>query len=176
MSEDPAAVQPDMLLDDAIDKIEGDMELNQSLSSSDRIKKIENIIETYKSKITSDAYEKLKQIIEYYKTELYLPPSERTGSDEDYQISDGDILYHFSKKVHAIARTAYDSDPSMPGGTRAYRKKFSRCVKTVRRRIKPRRGSNKESAAIAICTKSVLQTRGRTMKKYRKGKLITQKF
>lgn len=61
------------------------------------------------------------------------------------------------------------------GGTRAYRKKFDRCVKTVRRRIQPRKGSNKESAAIAICTKSVLQTRGRTMKKYRKGRLTTQK-
>jgi hypothetical protein len=62
------------------------------------------------------------------------------------------------------------------GGTRAYRKKFDTCVKAVRKTVKARKGSNKESAAIAICTKSVLQTRGRTMKKYRKGKLITQKF
>jgi hypothetical protein len=49
-------------------------------------------------------------------------------------------------------------------------------VKAVRKTVKVRKGSNKESAAIAICTKSVLQTRGRTMKKYRKGRLITQKF
>ena len=61
------------------------------------------------------------------------------------------------------------------GSTRPYRKKFDTCVKAVRRSVKARRGSNKESAAIAICTKSVLQTRGITMKKYRKGRLLTQK-
>lgn len=62
------------------------------------------------------------------------------------------------------------------GSTRPYRKKFDRCIKTVRKTVKARKGSNKESAAIAICTKSVLQKRGRTMKKYRKGKLATQKL
>ncbi len=66
--------------------------------------------------------------------------------------------------------------PPKPGGTRAYRKKFDTCVKAVRKTVRARKGSNKESAAIAICTKNVLQTRGRTMKKYRKGRLITQKF
>jgi hypothetical protein len=50
--------------------------------------------------------------------------------------------------------------------------KFSRCVKSVRKTVKARQ---KESAAIAICTKSVLHTRGRTIKSYRKGRLITQK-
>jgi hypothetical protein len=50
--------------------------------------------------------------------------------------------------------------------------KFSRCVKAVRKTVKARQ---KESAAIAICVKSVLHTRGRTIKSYRKGRLITQK-
>jgi hypothetical protein len=54
-------------------------------------------------------------------------------------------------------------------------KKFDKCVKSVRKTVRARKGSNKESAAIAICTKSVLQTRGRTMKRYRKGHLQTQK-
>jgi len=53
--------------------------------------------------------------------------------------------------------------------------KFSRCVKSVKKTVRARKGSNKESAAIAICTKSVLQKRGRTLKKYRRGRLITQK-
>ena len=53
--------------------------------------------------------------------------------------------------------------------------KFNRCVKSVRQTVRARPKSTKESAAIAICTKSVLQTRGRTMKRYRKGRLITQK-
>lgn len=53
--------------------------------------------------------------------------------------------------------------------------KFNRCVKGVRRTIQARKGSTKESAAIAICTKSVLQKHGRTLKRYRKGRLITQK-
>ena len=41
--------------------------------------------------------------------------------------------------------------------------------------MRARKGSNKESAAIAICTKSVLQKRGRTMKRYTKGRLTTQR-
>ena len=53
--------------------------------------------------------------------------------------------------------------------------KFDRCVKAVRRTVKARKGSNKESAAIAICTKSVLHPRGRTLKRYRKGRLTTQR-
>jgi hypothetical protein len=54
-------------------------------------------------------------------------------------------------------------------------KKFDKCVKSVRKTVRARKGSNKESAAIAICTKSVLQTRGRTIKRYRKGRLQTQR-
>jgi hypothetical protein len=53
--------------------------------------------------------------------------------------------------------------------------KFNRCVKSVRRTVKSRRGSNKESAAIAICTKTILHPRGRTIKRYRKGRLTTQR-
>jgi hypothetical protein len=55
------------------------------------------------------------------------------------------------------------------------RKAFTRCVKSVKKTVKARKGSTKESAAIAICTTSVLQTRGRTIKRYRKGRLTTQK-
>jgi len=50
--------------------------------------------------------------------------------------------------------------------------KFNRCVKSVKKTVRAR---NKESAAIAICTKSVLHTRGRTMKSYSRKRLITQK-
>jgi hypothetical protein len=55
-------------------------------------------------------------------------------------------------------------------------KRFCRCVKSVRRTVRARAGS-KESAAIAICTKSILQTRGKTLRKFscKKGaKLLTQ--
>lgn len=54
-------------------------------------------------------------------------------------------------------------------------RKFNRCVKSVRRTVRARKGSTKESAAIAICTKTVLQPRGKTLKRYRKGRLVTQK-
>ena len=53
--------------------------------------------------------------------------------------------------------------------------KFNRCVKSVKKTVRARKGSTKESAAIAICTKSVLHTRGRTMKRYTRKRLITQK-
>ena len=57
-------------------------------------------------------------------------------------------------------------------------KKFCRCIKQVSSYIKPIKGT-KESASIAICVKSVLQTRGRTLKKFKCGKnrfLKTQKL
>lgn len=64
-----------------------------------------------------------------------------------------------------------------PSGGRRSRisRKFDKCVKKVRRTVKARKGSSKESAAIAICATSVLHPRGRTIKRYRKGRLTTQK-
>ena len=61
--------------------------------------------------------------------------------------------------------------------TKSRIKRFCNCIKSVRSYIKPKKG-NKESSAIAICTKSVLQSKGRTLKKFscRKGKLQTQKM
>jgi hypothetical protein len=47
-------------------------------------------------------------------------------------------------------------------------KKFCHCIEQVRNYVKPIKKS-KESAAIAICVKSVLQTRGRTLKKFKCG-------
>ncbi len=64
----------------------------------------------------------------------------------------------------------------LEGGRRkSQAKRFGSCVKAVRKTVKARKGSSKESAAIAICTKSVLFPRGRTIKRYRKGRLLTQK-
>ena len=54
-------------------------------------------------------------------------------------------------------------------------KKFGSCVKAVRKTVKARKGSNPESAAIAICTTTLLHPRGRTLKRYRKGRLLTQR-
>ena len=50
--------------------------------------------------------------------------------------------------------------------------RFCDCIKQVRQTVKTRKGSprgiaGKGQAAIAICVKSVLQTRGRTLKKFR---------
>jgi hypothetical protein len=61
--------------------------------------------------------------------------------------------------------------------------RFCRCIKSVAKTLKLRKGSGRgrearEKAAIAICVKSVLQSRGRTLKKFscRKGpKVITQR-
>lgn len=61
--------------------------------------------------------------------------------------------------------------------------RFCRCIKSVSKTLKLRKGSGRgdkarENAAIAICVKSVLQTKGRTLKKFscRKGpKVITQR-
>lgn len=58
------------------------------------------------------------------------------------------------------------------------RSKFCKCIKKVSKTVKVRKGSTKEQAAIGICTKSVLFTRGRTLKRFtcgKKGRLQTQK-
>lgn len=60
-------------------------------------------------------------------------------------------------------------------GRRSQTKRFGSCVKAVRKTVKARKGSNSESAAIAICTTTLLHPRGRTIKRYRKGRLVTQK-
>ena len=61
---------------------------------------------------------------------------------------------------------------------------FCRCIKKVRKTVKVRRGQNntlkgREKAAIGICVKSVIQTRGKTLKKFKctpKPHLLTQKY
>lgn len=57
--------------------------------------------------------------------------------------------------------------------------KFCRCIKSVRKTIKARKGSTAEQGAIAVCVKSVLQTRGKTIKQFSCGKkprLVTQRM
>ena len=65
-------------------------------------------------------------------------------------------------------------------------KKLCSCIKSVRKTVKLRNGKGskgskatlrtKESAAIGICVRSVLQTRGKTLKKFscRPAKLVTK--
>lgn len=54
--------------------------------------------------------------------------------------------------------------------------KFCRCIKKVKRTLKYRASSQRarEQIAIAICTKSMLQRRGKTLKKFtcRKKKML----
>jgi hypothetical protein len=55
---------------------------------------------------------------------------------------------------------------------------FCRCIKKVRKTIKLRPGvkntsAAKEAAAIGVCVKSVLQTKGKTLKRFRCGKKMT---
>lgn len=68
-----------------------------------------------------------------------------------------------------------DFDNVEGGRRRSQTKRFGSCVKAVRKTVKARKGSTAEGAAIAICTKSMLFPRGRTLKRYRKGRLLTQK-
>ena len=51
-------------------------------------------------------------------------------------------------------------------------KELCRCIKKVRKTVKVRPGQNRtlkgrEKAAIGICVKSVLQTRGKTLKRFK---------
>lgn len=63
-------------------------------------------------------------------------------------------------------------------------KNLCHCIKKVRKTVKVRPGQNKtlkgrEKAAIGICVKSVIQSRGKTLRKFKCGKkpyLLTQKI
>lgn len=44
---------------------------------------------------------------------------------------------------------------------------FCRCIKHVRKTVHPRNASTKERAAIGICVRAVLHTRGKTVKRFR---------
>jgi hypothetical protein len=107
---------------------------------------------------------------------MYVSPSvsnkEVVELRKDIAVCDQEVD-ELRKKVQDIAELT-KLGPRRGGSTVS--SKFDRCVKSVRKTVKARKGSNKESAAIGICTKSVLQTRGRTLKRYRKGRLTTQKL
>lgn len=78
----------------------------------------------------------------------------------------------------------------MPAATRKAKRTsplaqdFCRCIKKVRKTIRlrpgqPKTATAKEAAAIAVCVKSVLQTRGRTLKRFKclaEPELQTQKM
>ncbi len=63
-------------------------------------------------------------------------------------------------------------------------KNLCHCIKKVRKTVKLRKGQNKsakgrEKAAIGICVKSVIQTRGKTLRKFKCSPhpyLLTQKI
>lgn len=95
----------------------------------------------------------------------YGTPVYNTAPRESTPTSTGSSAYYTGRPVWSL------------GGRKTTKigRKFDRCVKAVRKTVRARKGSSKESAAIAICTKSVLQTRGRTLKRYKKGRLTTQK-
>ena len=48
-------------------------------------------------------------------------------------------------------------------------KKFCSCIKKVRKTLKARTDSTKEQGAIAVCVKSVLQTKNKTLFKFKCG-------
>lgn len=69
--------------------------------------------------------------------------------------------------------------------TESLSKRFCKCIKKVRKTIRMRpsqscRGNDaKEQAAIAVCVKSVLQTKGKTLRRFkcgRKPRIQTQKL
>jgi hypothetical protein len=76
----------------------------------------------------------------------------------------------------SIGGGLYEIDTVPPAGgrrkNRALTRRFCRCIKKVRKTVKNEKGP------IAICVKSVLQKKGRTLKRFtcgKKGRVITQK-
>lgn len=95
------------------------------------------------------------------------------------------ILRRLDARANRVVPEDENDDPmieeiSMIGGgkRKSQAAKFCRCIKSVRKTIRPRKGSTAESAAIGVCVKSVLHSRGRTVKRFKCGRpsrLTTQK-
>lgn len=96
---------------------------------------------------------------------------------EPYQGATDSLSQAEKNRLLRAYNQSYDAYTQRGGfRRRSQTARFNRCVKGVRQTVKPRPKSTAESAAIAICTKTLLHRKGRTLKKYRKGKrLITQK-
>jgi hypothetical protein len=86
-----------------------------------------------------------------------------------------EIFYeHFIKVGEGKYETLFDYCQKQFGGA-AYRKeglgkRFCACIKKVRKSLKARANSTKEQGAIAVCVKSVLQSKNRTLYKFKCGK------
>jgi hypothetical protein len=127
--------------------------------------------------------QELKSVVDTISNELASMRAGSNGAEEQADIAIYNLLYTLHTEDPSIPEPSHDETSRLatryiqPAGGARRRKtsKFDRCVKKVRKTVKARKGSNKESAAIAICTTSVLHPRGRTLKRYRKGRLTTQK-
>lgn len=84
-------------------------------------------------------------------------------------------IYINAGRDEAAAAAGLLSLNEMQGGGMSTTSKFNRCVKSVKKTIRPRKGSTAESGAIAVCTKSILHPRGRTIKHYTRSRLQTQR-
>ncbi len=103
------------------------------------------------------------------------PPEAPNRTLPSYRVGDRMV-----SREEALARFRQRFARSQQGGAKrkSQTAKFCRCIKEVRKTIRPRKGSTKESAAIGVCVKSVLHSKGRTVKKFKCGKksrLVTQK-
>jgi hypothetical protein len=70
---------------------------------------------------------------------------------------------------------------SKVGGVRklSQSRRFCKCIKTAKKTVRSLPGVTPERGAIAVCVKSVLQTRGRTIKRFKCGKkprVLTQRL
>ena len=92
-------------------------------------------------------------------------------------LSDDKVIMNPDAPLSSLSMSSW-SVPPPPGIQRAGARKlnqtqrFCKCIKKVRKTIKNEKGP------IAICVKSVLQTKGRTLKRFtcgKKGRVITQK-
>jgi hypothetical protein len=110
-----------------------------------------------------------------YDLEEFLRQVREDARDKPRAISA--IYDYLVGRLGRLGRAAREGAPLRRSGGRrkSQAKRFGSCVKAVRKTVKARKGSTAEGAAIAICTTTLLHPRGRTLKRYRKGRLLTQR-
>lgn len=141
---------------------------------------IDDMLET--PEVSQSLKERLPGIREALQDDLKNNRMDEAGFARDMIVRELEIILGDAAPLRRAPRVEAPA-PGVPasgapvriGGRRTQSKKFGSCVKAVRKTVKARKGSNPESAAIAICTKSMLFPRGRTIKRYKKGRLTTQK-
>lgn len=142
--------------------------LRNDLTQEPTLGVVKNVIDDLEGRVDADT----AQVLREYKRGI---AELEAGTNPGYTLSE------ITEKLQNILEDFeyFEQTSQIAGKRKKLSTTFCRCIKSVRKTIKARRGSTKEQGAIAVCVKSVLGSRGKTLKKFRcgpKARLTTRRL